>query len=180
MIPANNKIIVRVEMKQKESMTIGGISISCARKYQLNNREKAPVIACVVKGNKVIKQGDVVLCHHNHFYAPSPYFLEDDLFAVPFNKTLFAIVDTKGQLRPICGNIICERVEVETEILLPADQRKTHINRVRVIDAGNLPYKAGQLLFHRPNAGYDIVYIYNSVEYRVTKISSDMVCGVIM
>jgi hypothetical protein len=60
---------------------------------------------------------------------------------------------------------------------LPVEQRKTYIDRVKVLDAGTQPYQPDQLLFHTPNAGYDIVYNYNGVEIRVTKVHSDFIVG---
>lgn len=179
MIPTNNKVIVRVNMKQKDSFTINGVTISTALKYEVNYREKSPVVACVVKGNQVVKEGEILLCHHNLFYPPSPHFLQDDLFAVPFRPILFAKINTQGEISPICGNVICERVLIESTIPLPPEQQKTYINRAIVKDAGSLPFKPGQLIFHRPNAGYDIVYVWDSIEYRITKVHMDQICGVV-
>lgn len=179
MIPVNDKIIVRVDMKQKDTMTVGGITLSTALRYEVNYREKSPVVAIVIEGNKSVKPGDVLLCHHNNFYPPSPFFLQDDLFAIPFNKTIFAIVDSDGKLKPICGNIICERMPVETLLPVAPEHRKTHINRAKVIDAGDLKYKSGQIIFHRPHAGYDMVYMWQNIETRVTKVAGDQVCAMI-
>jgi hypothetical protein len=165
-------------MKQKDRITVAGITVRTALLYEVNFREKSPVVAEVIEGNKIVKAGDILLCHHNLYYPPSPFFLQDDLYAVPFAKTLFAIVGDNGELRPICGNLICERVPVETLLPVPVEERKTHINRAKVIDPGNTPCEAGQLIFHRPNAGYDIVYNWQGIEKRVTKVHEDQVCGI--
>lgn len=178
MRPANDKIIVRVNMGQKDSMTIGGVTVKCANNYSVNYREKSPVVACVVTGNAWLREDDIILCHHNHFYHPSPYYISEDMFSIPANKTIFAIVAEKG-LMPLYGNIICERVDIETEIPLPPEHRKQHIDRAVVVNSGVLEYKTGEIIFHRPNAGYDIVYMRQGIETKVTKVHDEMVCGVI-
>jgi hypothetical protein len=179
MKPVNDKIIVRVDMNQKEAMTVGGVTVRCANSWNHNYREKSPVVACVVEGNEWVKENDILLCHHNLFYHPSPYYLYDDLFSIPASNVLFAIVTPEGKLKPIYGNIICERVEIPTPLPLPPEQRKTYINRAKVIEPGYTHYNKGELIFHRPNAGYDIVYIWNGIETVVTKVHESQVAGVV-
>lgn len=179
MKPVNNKIIVRVDMRQKDHISIGGITVRTALPFEHNYREKSPVVGVIVQGNTYIKEGDIAIFHHNHFYPPSPYYLMDDLYSVPFNKTLFGVLDTFGNIKPMCGNIICRRVPIEYEIPIPVEQMKMHANRVKVINAGYAPYRFEQLIFHRPNAAYDIVYNWNGIEKRVTKVHEDMVVGMI-
>nr|MBP7835122.1 hypothetical protein [Candidatus Saccharibacteria bacterium] len=72
MIPTNNRIIVRVNLLQKSEMVIGGVLLKTASSFDTNYREKSPVIAEVVDGNGILKRGDIIVCHHNHFYSPSP------------------------------------------------------------------------------------------------------------
>lgn len=173
------RILVQVNMKQKDEFTVGGITVKAALPFETNFREKSPVVGLILQGNAYVKEGDLGIFHHNHYYPPSPYYLQDDLFSVPFNKTLFGIIDKDGEIQPMCGNIICERVPVEYSMPVPVEHRKTHIDRVRVTRPGLEPYKPGQLIFHRKNAGYDIVYNWNGIEKRVTKIHTEMVVGVV-
>jgi len=166
-------------MKQKDTFTIGGITVSSALKFETNYRERSPVVGLIVEGNRFIKPGQIALFHHNHFYPPSPYFLMDDLFSVPFNHTVFGILTEEGEIKPMCGNMICQRVEIPTFLPVPVEQRKKYTDRAIIIDPGTQPYKKGQLIFHKPSAGYDIVYNYNNMEIRVTKVHADMVVGFI-
>lgn len=179
MKPVNMKIIVRVDMAQKDTMTVGDTTVRCANNWAVNYREKSPVVACVVEGNEWVKENDILLCHHNLFYQPSPYYLYDDLFSIPATNVLFAIVTNEGKLKPIYGNIICQRVEIPTPLPVPPDQQKTYIDRAKVINPGYTHYNKGELIFHRPNAGYDIVYMWNGTETTVTKVHADQVCGVV-
>lgn len=180
MRPANNKILVRVNMKQKHTMTVAGVTVKLATEFDTNYRERSPVVCEVVNGGAKIRSGSILLAHHNLFYLPSPYHLQDDLFSIPFSKILFAIVDEEGDLTPICGNIICERVIVETSLPLPPEQQKPYIDRAIVKDGRGTVYRDGQLIFHRPFAGYEIVYIWQNIEKRVVKVAEDQVCGVLV
>lgn len=174
---ANDRIVVKCNMAQKNEMLIGGVKVKTALKYEVNNREKSPVIAEVVEGNRWLKQGEAILCHHNHFYPPSPYFLENDLFSIPANHTIFAILTKEGEIDPVYGNVIAERIPIETAFPVPPELRKYHTNRGKILNGGWTKYKTGDLVFTRPSAPYDIVYIFGDIEKRVTKINSEMICA---
>lgn len=178
MIAAHDRLIVRVNMAQKDTMTIGGVKVSTALKFETNYREKSPVVAEIVQGNKFLHPGQIALFHHNHFFPPSPYHLQDDLFSVPFNLTVFGVLDEEGLLRPMCGNMICRRVEIPSLLPLPVEQRKTYIDRAVVVDPGWTKYRPGSLIFHRKNAGYDIVYNWQGIERRITKVHENQVVGI--
>lgn len=174
----NNRVIVRVNMAQKDEMVVGGIKVKTALKYETNYREKSPVIAEVVEGNRWLIPGNIILCHHNHFYHPSPYYLQDDLYSIPANQTIFAILKETGELEPVYGNVIANKIEIESLLPLPPEQRTYHKNRGRVIHGGWTVFKPGQIVFTRPSAPYDIVYIFGEEEKRATKIDGSMICAV--
>lgn len=177
MNPTNNRIIVRVNLLQKSEMVIGGVLLKTASSFDTNYREKSPVIAEVVDGNGILKRGDIIVCHHNHFYSPSPYFMQDDLYSIPFNKTIFAKVSKDGKLSAMCENVLGDRVEIKTDLDLPPEFKKTYIDRLLVTDKGWTTFKNGTTVICRPNAPYDIVYNWGGVEIRKTKLDSDMICG---
>jgi hypothetical protein len=174
----NQKILVRCNMKQKDEMTIGGVTVKMALPFEVNYREKSPVLVAVVEGNKWVKKDDILIVHHNTLYTPSPFFLGGDLFSIPFTgKIVFGKLNEDGSLTPMGGNLFGTRIEIPTPLPLPPKQRKTYIDRVIVTDAGELPYKKDQLIFTTPSAAYDIVYNYNKTINRVTKVHSDFVVG---
>lgn len=179
MKPANGKILVKTNMAQKNSLIVAGVTMKIANLYQTNHREKEPVLAEVIKGNKEIVASRVIICHHNTFYPPSPYFLYDNLFSIPYGKIIFGILYPDGNIRPMCGTILCDRVWEDSKIQLPPEQRKQHIDRVVVTNPGNTPYQAGQLLFTRPHAYYEIVYNIDGKEFRIHKIHEDNVVGML-
>lgn len=177
--PANHKIIVSVDMRQKDTMKIGDIEVKTGLKFETNYREKSPVIAKVEQGNEVVRRGNILICHHNHFYPPSPYFLEGNLYSIPANHTIFAILQEDGELKAVYGNILGTRVDIETFLPLPENQRKKHHDRLIVTDGGSTRFRPGQLVFSRPHAPYDIVYNFGGTVKRVTKLNSEMVVGVV-
>lgn len=179
MTPTNGKILVSVNMLQKSQMKIGDTLFKMAEKFDSNYREKSPVICKVEEGNEWVKEGQILIAHHNTFYHPSPYHLEDNLFSIPFGKNLFAVMHLDGSLSPICGNVLCDRVDIETNPPLPIEYRKKYIDRVIVTDGGWTMYKPNDILFTKPHSYYEIVYNVNGEEKRIHKCDSDMVLGVI-
>lgn len=177
--PANGKIIVSVDMRQKDTMKIGDIEVKMAQVFETNFREKSPVIARVVDGNDYIRSGSVIICHHNHYYPPSPYHLYDNLYSIPANHTIFAVLQDDGELKAVYGNVLGDRIDVDTFLPVPDNQRKKHQDRIVITDGGDTKYRAGQLIFTRPYAPYDIVYNYGGEVKRRTKVNSEMIVGVL-
>ena len=176
----NNKILVSVEQDQKDFIVIAGNEFRMANIYETNYRIKSPVIATVVQGNDYVRENDILLCHHNLFYLPSPYHIEKDLFSIPFSKVLFAKILEDGSLLPICGNILGERIDISAPFLLPSYQVIKYNDRLFITHPGFTKYKKGQTIFSRPSACYDIVYHSNKEQKSITKISDDMICGILL
>ena len=179
MTPVNDRVIVRVDLAQKNQMRIGETMVRTALLYESNYREKSPVIAQVVDATDRLNEGDFLLCHHNHFYGNSPYHLYDDLYSIPANHTIFAILRPSGELLPVFGNVLAAKVEVETTIPVPPEYQSYYKDRGLIVDGGGTVFQKGDLVFTRPSAIYEIVYIFGEVEKRICKINFTMICGVI-
>ena len=175
----NDKILVTCDIYQKEYLTIGDIEVKMATSYEINYRERSPVIAIAEQTKGEIVKGDILITHHNHFYEPSPYWLGGDKFSIPYNHTIFAIIDKDGKIRPICGNMFVSKIDIPTTLPLPPEQVEQYKDKYIVTDAGRTPYRKGQFIFTRFSAGYEIVYNFNNTEGRVIKINSEMVLGYI-
>jgi hypothetical protein len=178
MKPTNNKILVRVNPDQKNTMMIGGVEVCLALKYATNYREKSPIIAEVMSDTEHLYQGDFILCHHNHFSGKT-YHLQDDLYSIPANHTIFAILHPSGELSPVYGNLLAAKVEIETPLPLPPEQREYYKDRGVILDGGWTEFKRGDLVFTRPSSLYEIVYIWGQEERRICKINSEMICAVV-
>lgn len=178
MIATNERIIVSVNMAQKNEMVVGGVVFKTAMKYEINYREKSPVVAKVVSGNNILKEGDILLNHHNHYFGNSPYFMYDDLYSIPFNKTIFAKLKPDGTLHPVCGNVLGNRVDIQTALVVAAEERKKYKDRLHVTHGGDTKFRPDDLILTRPSAPYEIVYFVDKIEYRICKVSEDMIVGV--
>lgn len=175
----NDRIIVKVDMSQKDTMMIGDVKCVMATKYETNYREKSPIIAQVMDANDRLNKGDFLLCHHNHFHLPSPYHLEGDIYSIPANHTIFAILYPSGELSPVYGNVLASKVEIETALPVPPEFREFHKDRGLILDGGWTKFLPGDLVFTRPSAIYEIVYNFGLVEKRICKINSEMICAVV-
>lgn len=178
MKPTNGKVLVRVNLDQKNTMMICGIQVSLALKYETNNREKSPVIAEVMSDTEHLCIGDFILCHHNHFNGKQ-YHLQGDLYSIPANHTIFAVLHPFGELSPVYGNVLAAKVEIETPLPLPPEQREFYKDRGLILDGGWTEFKPGDLVFTRPSAIYEIVYNFGLTEHRICKINSEMICAVV-
>lgn len=179
MIATNKRVLVRVDLAQKNKVVFEGVEFVTALLYETNYREKSPVVAQVVQGNDRLNKDDYILTHHNHFYHPSPYHLQDDLYSIPANHTIFAVLHSSGELTPVYGNVLAAKVEVESFLPVPPEFRKYHTDRGLILDGGDTGFKPGDLVFTRPSAIYEIVYIWGQKEFRVCKINSEMICAVV-
>jgi len=177
--PVNGKILVSVDMKQKDTQMIGGIKVKTALAFEVNYREKSPVIAKVEQGNGYITKGSFLICHHNHYYPPSPYHLYDNLYSIPANHTIFAVLREDGSLKAVYGNVLGERVTIPTLLPVGPDKEEKYKDRIMVTDPGDTKYKKGQLIFTRFSAPYDIVYNWGDEVKRITKVTSTMIVGVL-
>jgi len=178
MIAANNKVLVSVNLSQKNSIKIGDLLFASATNFEINYREKSPTIATVLKGDGNVAEGDILLCHHNSFYLPSPYHIEGEIFAIPsVPEILFAKILADGSLEPILDNIIVELLKIPSLLPVAPEKQKTYTDRAIVKNGGTTKYKPGDIIFHRPYASYNIVYNLNGIENRVAKVPAAQVCG---
>lgn len=171
----DDRILVSVNMGQKNELLVNGVVFRTANRYETNYREKSPVVAQVISGNNILQSGDILLCHHNHFYPPSPYYLYDDLFSIPYNKTIFGVY-RGSDYYPVCGNVFGELVDIPSPI--KEGTSKKYKDRIKVTNGGSTGFRPRDLVFTRPSAPYEIVFMVDKEEHRIVKVSEDQICGV--
>lgn len=176
---ANKKILVKVNMEQKDFMEIGGVTVKCAYEFDVNYRRRSPVVGQFAESNEYFKCGELAIFHHNHFYPPSPYFLQDDLFSVPLTKAIFGVLDSYGELNPVMGNLTVKTIPIPTPLPVPPEEQKHYINRYEIVNPGWTAFKKGDIVFTRPNAGYPICFTWNGEERVIYKIPDDQICGIL-
>lgn len=160
-------------------MEVGGVTVKTALEFDKNYRNRSPVVGQFAETNEYFKEGELALFHHNHFYPPSPYFLQDDLFSVPMTKSIFGVLDSQGEMTPVMGNIVVKTIPIPTLLDVPREMQQNYINRYEIVNSGWTTYKKGDIIFTRPHAGYPIVYIWNGEERTVIKVPDDQVCGIL-
>lgn len=176
MIAFQNHIIVKVNIFQKEEIRIGNNILKTGAAYNENFRERNPVIAEVINGLGELKTGSYIVCNYNYFEEESPLQLTDDTFSIPVNEEIFAIVKKDGTLKPVCGNILVERVTKESQLQLPEELKKPHNNQGIVVTNAEA-YQKNQYIFWLPFSDYEIVYNWNDKEKRAIKIHKSEVVG---
>jgi len=178
MIAANNKIIVSVDADQKTSINLGEVKLMLAKQYNDNRREQNPVVCEVVTGNNKVKKGTFLLVHHNRFAEFSPYELQEGLYAIPYDRQVFARLDENGEAHSLNGNIIATRVEKTAAIERAASYKKNYYDRVIVANSG-YGYKKGDEIFTFLWSDYEVIYIWKGVEHRVVKVYKEDIVGIL-
>lgn len=178
MIQSTKGIIVRVDPDQKDEVIVGGRALMIPNLYISNYRERSPVVAVVVKGNRQVKAGAVLVTHHNHFSGESQYHLGDDLYSIRVDKSVFFEVDQNGDPIPMGGNIICERVEKNDMILdIPPSMKKNYNDRVIVLK-DSCGFHKGDFVITYPFSDYEVVYNWGGTMRRVVKVFHEDICAV--
>ncbi len=178
MIGVNDKILVSVDVTQKEKISLNGNEFYTSKGFSQNRRESNPVLCKVIDGNRYVPREMYLLVHHNRFVENSPHHVEDNIYSLEWNESIFAKLDENGDAHSVCDNIIVDYV-IEENILLPEQQRKPHKNKYRVKSKG-FGFNEGQYVFAYDLANYEIVYVWEGVEKRVLKlVKRDIVAKVI-
>jgi len=178
MIGANNKILVSVDISQKEKISLNGNDFYTSKEFSHNRRESNPTLCKVVNGNTYISHGTYLIVHHNRFVEHSPHHVVDNIYSLEWNESIFAKLDENGDAYSVCDNIIVDYV-FEENLLLPEQQRKPHKNKYKVKRKG-FGFNEGQYVFAYDFANYEIVYVWKGVEKRVVKlVKRDIVAKVV-
>jgi hypothetical protein len=174
--PSNNKIIVSVDFRQKEKISVAGNDFLLGKQYSHNRRESMPVLCQVVDGNGHIKEGTFLLVHHNRFGEHSAHALGNNQYSLAYNESIFARVDSEGNAHGLCGNVIVDYIYPEYSIPVPAHLRQPDKFKYKVLSKG-FGYNKGQIIFAYEFSNYEIVYVFNGAEKRVVKIKSGDIVG---
>ena len=172
-----NTLLVSINPNEKSEVFIGGSAMLSGKQYSDNFREKTPVVAKVLQNSTPFKEGQYIITNYTHFDIESPYLVEDNIYAIPNDELILAIIDDEGDLIPVNGNIICENVKIKTSLELPEDLIKEHDDRGNVI-RGTSGYKKGDFIFWLPFSNYEIVYTWKGIEKRAIKVYKDEVVGI--
>lgn len=175
MNPIKGNIVVSVNLLQKDVVDIGGNTLKTGKNYNENFRERNPVVALVEIGNKEIPEGSYIICNYSYFDLESPLFMYDNLYSIPVNEEIYAKIDGYGNLIPVCGNVLIERIMKGNKFEVPEELKKEHINKGIALTG---EYK-DKLIFFLPYSNYEIVYHWNGQERRAIKVFEKEITGYI-
>jgi len=176
MKPIKGSILVRVWADQKKDALIGDTVLKTGKNYNENFRERNPVVAYVEQGGEEIPTGVWVVCNYSHFDLESPLHLTDELYAIPIDSEIYAIVNEDGSLKPVMGNILVERITKDSIIELPEELKKPYLDR-GVILTDTETIKKGSFIFWLKMADYEICYTWKGEEKRALKIHQSEITG---
>lgn len=171
--PVKGSIIVSCNPNQKDEAVIGDNILKTGKAYNENFRERNPVVAFVISGTKEIPNGSYIICNYSHFDEQSPFEFSENLYSVPVDSEIYAIINVDGSLTPVGGNVLVENVLTETKIELPEEFKKIHVNQGVALSG---KYK-DKYIFWLPFSNYEICYTWNSEEKRAIKIHDTEITG---
>lgn len=178
-----NRLIVGVDMLQKQTMRLGNLVIFTGSDYTFDNGIKNPNVAQVYSvGNQVkgIKKGDLVICRHNTFSRWVDIeggYLEGSIGSIGNHNQLFSIflndviliLSSDGKAHPLPDRLIVEPIEKPRSSILIDPNPPKHPTRFRVKEAGvNCEgLKKGMAIECYKHSNYLITYHINSVRKEV-------------
>lgn len=176
MNPVRGSILVRVYLDQKKESVIGNTSLKTGKTYNENFRERNPVVAYVEQGCDEIPTHSWIVCNYSHFDLESPLHLTDELYAIPIDSEIYAIINDDGSLVPVMGNVLVERITKDSVIELPEELKKPHMDRgLLLTQTENI--RAGSFIFWLKMADYEICYTWRGGELRSLKIHQSEITG---
>lgn len=173
MLPLPGKIIVRANTNQKEEIVYGSLRlvVPFRRQYQENSRIGNPVLCEVVASKeKDIKEGDILVLGHNSITNTAwRISMEDGVatLSIPVDRWILGKLDGQGNLTPLFGNTICERItEAPISKIIINPFEKTEHNKVTVVsvapDVSDM--KPGDTAIIYTYADYEIFYMVDNEE----------------
>ncbi len=186
-----NNLIVKAFIEQKESHEIQmpdgtSINIFLGRKYNENSREANPTVCDVIsigEGISDISYGDKIIVHHNTITNEAVHIEKKDGYItlnVPYNNLIYAKIDTEGNLIPLKGSIIAERIPKDKlsafDITEGSDPMKF---KVVSVPEGYDDVKPNNKILCYKLSDYEMVYHYNNKEHRAVRILHEDILGVV-
>lgn len=177
--PSKGHILVSVDPTQNKEILISGKKLLAQKRYNINYREKNPVVCKVLKGFGDITEGMFLVCNYSHFEEESPWFIGDNLYSIPVDISIIGRIDEDGNLHPMCGNVFVSRILKEHKIEIPKDFEKPQINHGFVAVSGE-GWEKGQEIFWYNMSDYHIFYTWKGKEVRdYIKVESTEIVGFI-
>lgn len=191
------KLIVAVNLSQKDDFEIEltpGINIWMNKDFGTDGKVTNPTLAIVRAVSPEVtdlKEGDLVLCHHNTFKSivANGYRLGHmgrdgnlDLFSIDYRRVELKL-DADGNAYPLKGTLIAERIEevVDTILIVSDAHRKFSPIKFLICSVGEDcdMLKPGDKIVTYPKSDYEIDYTFGMKPRKIIRISYNDVLAIL-
>ena len=186
MKPRKKHIIVKAFLHQKETHLVqcdngSTIELFIGRKYGENTREMNPVVCEVIELADDVDElsvGDLIIVHHNLLINDASVIetnKEDKSTTLTLlaNNMLHAKIDKEtGELTPLYGNCIAERIVVSSQSFILSPEQKNEELRFKIISTpkGYDDVAPGDEVICYKLSDYEMVYNFKGSEKRAIRI----------
>jgi len=185
-----NCLIIRAFNEQKESHEVtmadgSKVNLFLGRKYSENDRESNPNVCDIISVGDGIEDlfvGDKIIVHHNVVKNEATHLGRKDGYttlSVPYNHLIYAKIKEDGEIVPLKGTIIAERIArkklSEFDITECTEPMKFKV--VSVPDGYNDVLPSQNILCYKLS-DYEVIYHYNNRECKAIRILQDDIIGV--
>lgn len=194
MKPKKKHIIVKAFLSQKESHIVKcadgtSIELYLGRKYGENSREINPVVCEVTHKAEDVEQvdvGDLLIVHHNTLVNEATVIKKDYseqsvIMPILADNMLYAKIDKEtGELTPLYGNFIAERLDVVKKSIIIFDEGKKEELKFRILAAPSdcNDVAVGDNVICYKLSDYEMVYNFKGSEKRAIRIWKDDILAV--
>ena len=194
MKPKKKHIIVKAFLAQKESHIVKcadgtSIELYLGRKYGENSREINPVVCEVTHKAEDVNQvdvGDLLIVHHNTLVNEATVIKKDYseqsvIMPILADNMLYAKINKEtGNLTPLYGNCIAERIDVvRKSIIIAPEQKKEEIKfKILATPADYNDVAVGDNVICYKLSDYEMVYNFKGSEKRAIRIWKDDILAV--
>ena len=194
MKPKKKHIIVKAFLAQKESHIVNcadgtSIELYLGRKYGENSREINPVVCEVTHKADDVEQvdiGDLLIVHHNTLtneanVIKKDYSEQSVIMPILADNMLYAKINKiTGELTPLYGNFIAERIDVVKKSVIIYDEGKKEEVKFKILatpsDCDDVAI--GDNIICYKLSDYEMVYNFNGSEKRAIRIWKEDILAV--
>lgn len=194
MKPKKKHIIVKAFLAQKESHIVKcadgtSIELYLGRKYGENSREINPVVCEVTHKAEDVNQvdvGDLLIVHHNTLtneaaVIESNYNEQSVVMPILADNMLYAKINKEtGELTPLYGNCIAERIDVVKKSIIISNEGKKEEVKFKIL-ATPSDYNdvaVGDDVICYKLSDYEMVYNFKGSEKRAIRIWKEDILAV--
>jgi len=194
MKPKKKHIIVKAFLTQKESHIVNcadgtSIELYLGRKYGENSREINPVVCEVTHKADDVEQvdiGDLLIVHHNTLtneanVIKKDYSEQSVIMPILADNMLYAKINRiTGELTPLYGNFIAERIDVVRKSIIISDEGKKEEVKFKILatplDCDDVAVDDTVICYKLSD--YEMVYNFNGSEKRAIRIWKEDILAV--